>query len=138
MTTPNTTAFVGTTTVLLLGPDEWLVLGPDGASPGLTTLLQRALNGDHGSVVDFSANRTVLEISGTRARDVLARGCSLDLHPRSFGPGGCAQTLLTSVAVVLHRADPGTDAAPVFRLLVRPSFAHYIMEWLLDAMRRQS
>jgi hypothetical protein len=32
-------------------------------------------------------NRTVMQ---DRARDLLAHGCSLDLHQRSFGPGRCA------------------------------------------------
>jgi heterotetrameric sarcosine oxidase gamma subunit len=36
-------------------------------------------------VVDVSAQRTTLRLRGEHARDLLAGGCSLDLHPRVFG-----------------------------------------------------
>ena len=84
---------------------------------------------DWGSVVDVSANRTVIELSGPRARELLAHGCSLDLHPRSFGPGDCAQTLLAQTAVILWQ----TDDAPTFKIFVRASFAAHLTRWLADA-----
>ncbi|HYI18877.1 MAG TPA: sarcosine oxidase subunit gamma family protein [Solirubrobacteraceae bacterium] len=126
---PNTTTGDGTRTALWLGPDEWLVLGPAGDEAALETLLAEALPRELGSVVGLSANRTVLELRGPAARDVLAAGCSLDLHPRAFGAGACAQTLLARAPVVLHQ----TDAEPVYRILVRGSFAGYLADWLLDA-----
>ena len=64
------------------------------------------------------------------SRDVLAKGCSLDLHPSVFGPGAAAQTTLGLAAVVLIPLDDnGTD----YRILVRSSFAGYLADWLLDA-----
>jgi sarcosine oxidase subunit gamma len=61
---------------------------------------------------------------------VLAKGCSLDLHPRILGPGSAAQTTLGHAAVVLiPLSDNGTD----YRVIVRSSFAGYLAEWLLDA-----
>jgi sarcosine oxidase, subunit gamma len=117
---PNT----GNDTVLWLGPDEWLVFGAD------EERVRDALGDEPGSVVDVSANRVVLELSGPAAREVLAKGCSIDLHPRAFGPGRCAQTLLARAAVVVHQVDD----VPTYRLLVRPSFAGYLTAWLRDAM----
>jgi sarcosine oxidase subunit gamma len=116
--------------VLWMGPDEWLVLGPDGAAaPRLVAALASALAGHHATVVDVSAQRTGLEVAGSAARDVLARGCSLDLHPRAFAPGDCAQTLLAKAGIVLWQR---TDE-PAYLLLVRASFAEYLAAWLLDA-----
>ena len=54
--------------------------------------LAAGLDGDPGSVVDVSANRTTLELSGPPAREVLEKGCPLDLHPRAFGPGRAVST----------------------------------------------
>ncbi|MGW2248768.1 sarcosine oxidase subunit gamma [Kitasatospora sp. NPDC001660] len=116
--------------LLWLGPDEWLVVGPDGSRPTTERVLRAALGDEPGSVVDVSANRTTLELSGPAARQVLEKGCSLDLHPRAFAPGRCAQTMVSKVNVVLHQLD----AAPSYRLLVRGSFAQYLADWLLDAM----
>jgi sarcosine oxidase subunit gamma len=127
---PGTSARSGELTVLWLGPDEWLVLGPPGAGPDLEAALRSAMGGEVGSLVDVSAQRTVLDVSGAAARDVLATGCALDLHERAFPEGACAQTLLARAGVVLL-ATATVD--PAFRLLVRSSFAGYVAAWLLDA-----
>jgi sarcosine oxidase subunit gamma len=72
----------------------------------------------------------VLGLAGPAARDVLAKGCGLDLHPSAFAPGRCAQTLLAQAQIVLEqRSDE-----PEYHLFVRPSFARYLREWLRQAM----
>lgn len=77
----------------------------------------------------MSAQRTTIDIAGPYARDVLAHGCSLDLHPRAFGPGRCANTQLAKAQTVLQQLDQ----TPTFRVHVRASFAEYLGRWLLDA-----
>ncbi|MFF8882978.1 sarcosine oxidase subunit gamma [Streptomyces flaveolus] len=124
------TARTGLHRVLWLGPDEWLVLSrTDGAV--LAREMRDALAGDPGSAVDVSANRTTLELGGPAARQVLEKGCALDLHPRSFGPGRAVTTRVGPVPVVLWQ----TDDVPTYRLLPRSSFADYLAHWLMDAMR---
>ena len=112
---PNTVTTLGERSILWLGPDEWLVVDSDSSAAEIEAHVRAAFVPDWGSAVDVSANRTIVELSGPHARDVLARGCSLDLHPRSFGPGRCAQTLLAKTAVILWQ----TDDAPTFKILVR-------------------
>jgi sarcosine oxidase subunit gamma len=116
-------------TTVWLGPDEWLVISR--ADPGIVTAeLREALQGAPGSVVDVSANRTTLELSGPSAREVLEKGCPLDLHPRAFGPGRAVSTTVGPIAVLLWQ----TDDTPTYRLLPRSSFADYLARWLIDAM----
>jgi sarcosine oxidase subunit gamma len=129
-TEPNTVAGDARRAALWLGPDEWLVVGPGGTERTLERELRAAIAGAHGSVVDVSANRTLLELEGPMAREVLMKGCSLDLHPRRFDAGRCAQTALARAQVILWQV---TDA-PCYRILVRCSFASYLAEWLVDAM----
>lgn len=124
-TVPNTWATDGDRERLWLGPDEWLVVGPPGSAPGIVEDLEAALAGRHHAVVDVSANRAVLEIGGEGRRELLAQGCGLDLHPRSWTPGSCAQTLLARVPVILQEREATT------RVFVRPSFAGYLLDWLL-------
>jgi sarcosine oxidase subunit gamma len=123
------TATRGPRTAVWLGPDEWLVLSRTDAG-AVTADLREALHGDPGSVVDVSANRTTLELSGPSAREVLEKGCPLDLHPRAFGPGRAVSTTVGPVPVLLWQ----TDDAPTYRLLPRSSFADYLARWLIDAM----
>jgi sarcosine oxidase subunit gamma len=136
-TTPNTVATAGIRQLLWLGPDEWLVIGPDSDARWIERALRSALGEPDpgatgfGSVVNVSAGRTILELSGPAAREVLEKGCALDLHPLAFRPGQCAQTLVSRAEVILHQ----TSDTPTYRLLVRTSFARYLAFWLLDAMQ---
>jgi sarcosine oxidase subunit gamma len=125
---PNTCTRAGPLTICWLGPDEWLLLAPPGQAGQLTAQVSDALGDEPGTIADVSAHRTTIRLSGTHARDVLAHGCALDLHPRVFGPGQCAQTLLARAAVLLVADHDGA-----WRILVRSSFARYLADWLLDA-----
>jgi sarcosine oxidase subunit gamma len=120
--------------VLWLGPDEWLVVGPDGDTVNLVSRLNEAVAGGPGSVVDVSANRDTLVISGPNARELLEKGCTLDLHPRVFGAGQCAQTTFARGQVLLWQTGNESAAnGPAYRLLFRGSFADYFADWLIDA-----
>ena len=129
-TLPNTAMCLLDVVVLWLGPDEWLVVAPDGSSSGLEQALRDAIGAEPGAVVDLSAHRTTVELAGPRAREVLAKGCSLDLHPSVFTEDSCAQVLLARAPVLLLAR--GGDR-PGYWLLVRSSFAGYVADWLLDA-----
>ncbi|MHB1218945.1 MAG: sarcosine oxidase subunit gamma [Alphaproteobacteria bacterium] len=125
----NTVAASGAVSALWLGPDEWLVTGAPDSEGDLAARLDAALAGRHVSVVDVTANRTVLELSGPSARAVLEKACGLDLRPRAFKPGHCAQTNLARTVGILELAQGGA-----WRIYVRNSFALYLADWLLDAM----
>jgi sarcosine oxidase subunit gamma len=128
--TPSTVVAGTDTTVIWFGPDEWLVTSPVVAAEVLESQLRDAVIEHGGAAVDVSAQRTTLRLRGNHARDVLAKGCSIDLHPRVFGPGAAVQTMLGQAAVVLiPLSDNGAD----YRVFVRSSFAGHLAEWLIDA-----
>ena len=106
--------------VLELGPGWWLIVGGD--EPVV----------HNGCAVDVSAQRTVIQLSGPGVRDILMTGCPIDLHPAVFEVGQHAQTLLAKAQIILQRTAPDT-----YRLFVRPSFAPYLADWLLDAYQPQ-
>jgi sarcosine oxidase subunit gamma len=127
----NTHAVGPDIAAIWLGPDEWLVVAQAGRADAISASLRQALAGKRHSVSDVSASRTVIEISGSDARLVLAKGCPLDMHSSSFAPPRTAQTLLAKANVIIQCMD----AAPRYRLFVRSSFASYVAEWLTDAAR---
>ena len=121
----------GESHVLWLGPDEWLIVGPSGSAAATETVIRAAAAGSLVTSVDVSDNRVGLEVAGRDARALLAFGCALDLDPRHFRPGSCAQTMVARAGVIIWAlAD---EPSPTFRLLVRPSFAPYLEAWLRDA-----
>lgn len=126
---PNRVASMREVRTLWLGPDEWLVTAPESAAPDLLGRLTRALAGRYASVTDLSASRAIIEITGIHARTLLEKACGLDLHPRAFGAGQCAQTLFAKLPVIIDQLA----AAPAYRLFVRRSAARWLAEWLIDA-----
>jgi sarcosine oxidase, subunit gamma len=114
--------------VLWLAPDEFLVVSEE-EHAGLTRRLEEALQADHGSVVDLSANRTTFELSGPSSRAVLEKGCPFDLHPRVFKEGTAVNTNIGHVPVILWKT--GSES---YRIYPRASFADYLGRWLIDAM----
>ena len=131
-TLPAANRFVATPLgdCLWLGPEEWLLVEPPSARAETLEALERAVGPDDGAVVDLSASRVLFELKGASVRDVLASCCALDLHPRVFGPGRCAQTLVAKAQVLLSQLDE----APTYRLFVRPSLASYVASWLADGI----
>ncbi|WP_322045324.1 sarcosine oxidase subunit gamma [Paraburkholderia sp. J67] len=129
---PNTRSQGADYDVLWLGPDEWLVRSAGPVEAGvLEAKLTGALSGNSdawASAVDVGSGFTVVELTGTRVREVLARGCPLDLHPRLFNEGQCAQSFFFKASIVL--IPTGADR---YEVVVRRSFADYFCRILLDA-----
>jgi sarcosine oxidase subunit gamma len=98
-----------------------------GSAPAIVEELERTLNSLRHSVVDVSADRAVVELAGDERRELLSRGCGLDLHPRSWGDGKCAQTLLARVPVLLQERERAT------RVFVRASLSNHLVDWLRSA-----
>jgi sarcosine oxidase, subunit gamma len=128
--TPSTVVDGRDAAAIWFGPQEWLVTSTTRDGEALEAQLREAIAEHGGTAVDVSAQRTIVRLRGDHARDVLAKGCSLDLHPKVFGPGAAAQTMLGLAAVVLIPLD---DNATDYRIIVRSSFAGYLADWLIDA-----
>ena len=129
-TVPNTWVPVGAGRAVWLGPDEWLLTSTTETPEELEALVRAVVVPLGGAAADVSAQRIGLRLTGPRARDVLAKGCSIDLHPRVFRRGSSAQTTLGQAGVVLLALSAAGDE---YLVLVRSSFAGYLADWLLDA-----
>jgi len=113
-----------------LGPDEWLLIDPAGDWQALEAALLDALADDPlGAACDVSHNYSGFVLAGPHAREVLAKGCPLDLDGPRAAPATSAQSLLAGTRVLIVR-----PAADRFELRVRNSFACYTETWLADAM----
>ena len=99
------------------------------------------------ALTDLTGGQICIRLSGRNARDVLAKGCTLDLHPRVFQPGQCAQTVLGKASMLICLSGATQDSADsgdgqtrcdsglagdgeVFDVVVRRTFAEYVAEWL--------
>ncbi len=122
----NTVSTEGVWQILWLGPNEWWITGPDGEAESLVEALRANFAGQHATACDVSESRAINALKGPGVREVLMRGVSLDLHPREFRVGQCAQTGVSRANALIHLVDD----APTFELYVLKSFSDYLWRWL--------
>jgi sarcosine oxidase subunit gamma len=114
--------------LLWLGPDEWLVVSESQPGEEIAVRLRQALQAIPAAVTDVSDARSVFTLIGANARCVLAKGCSIDFHPRAFLRGQCVQSLLAKASVLIH-----ARATETFDVYVARSFADYAWAWFENA-----
>jgi heterotetrameric sarcosine oxidase gamma subunit len=107
----------GERALLWLGPDEFLLLTPEGTeAPRLP------------GAVDVSHRDVGIGVIGPRAQWVINAFCALDLHHSAFPLGMCTRTVFGKAEIMLWRT-----AADTFRIEVARSFAPYVWACLGEA-----
>lgn len=128
---PDTPKAVGTADATLIwsGPDQFLVLSKGGRQTmeGLAPIFAGSA-----SLSDQSHARALISISGERARTMLAKLSSIDLHPDVFAVGAAAATSMDHTSVTLWRGADRADGQAVFNLLVFATFAESLWHTILD------
>ena len=119
----NTVASGGSHVAYWLGPDEWLLATNFSAT--LARALKEALASRFAAVTEVGGGNEVLVLDAATAREALATECPLDLDPRVFGVGQCAQTRFAHAAVLLRPLENGD-----IELVVRRSFADHVRQHL--------
>ncbi len=121
-------ATAGNRATLWLGPDEWLLLAPDGEAETIVQDIEGALAAIPHSLVDVSHRQTALEISGSRAAQLINVACPLNLDDEAFPVGMCTRTIFGKAEVVLWRKED-----KLFHMEVWRSFAPYVSGLLHEA-----
>ena len=120
----------GSRAALWLGPDEWLLIAPDGEAAALVGWMQDALGETPASIVDVSDRNIGIEVKGEKAAEAINGFCPLDLDPAAFPVGMCTRTVFGKAEIVLWRT-----ASDVFRIEVWRSFAPYVAGCLEETVR---
>jgi heterotetrameric sarcosine oxidase gamma subunit len=110
------------------GPGHWLASADGMDGQAFETQLRREL-ADLVSVSDQSDGRIVIGVSGPAAREALAKGVMVDLHPRAFAVGDAAVTSVAHVAVHFWQLA----ATPTYEFAVPRSFAVSFWHWLMES-----
>ncbi len=113
----------GEKAALWLGPDEWLVLAPEGTALPIAAYAPA-------SIVDVSHRSTAIEVSGPRAAWAINAFCALDLHAGAFPVGMCTRTLFGKAEIVLWRTH-----ADRFHVEAARSYALYVWACLEETRR---
>jgi methylglutamate dehydrogenase subunit D len=127
---PSTARWTGPAPISFVwaGPSQWLALGEERDGQTFADSLSSSFFG-LASVIDLSDGRVIVRISGPRARDALAKGLHIDLHPSAFRPGDAAITAVSHIGVHFWQLD----TVPTYEFTVFRSFAVAFCEWLAEA-----
>ncbi|MEO0400681.1 MAG: sarcosine oxidase subunit gamma family protein [Pseudomonadota bacterium] len=116
-TAPNSTKQTSDGVAMTTAPGEWALIAGAADVDSVFASLRERLAG-LGYVSDQSHSRVKFRIAGGNARALLVKGVPIDLHPREFGAGHCAQTGYGDIGVLLHQVDD----APTFDLFCYSGF----------------
>ena len=111
-----------------LGPDEFMIICEAGKDEELASAINTSFGSRHAAVTNVTDALAAFDIRGAAVRQLLAKGCALDLHQNSFASGDAAQTLLSHAAVTIMAL-----ANDEFIVICRTSFAPYLHDWIIDA-----
>jgi heterotetrameric sarcosine oxidase gamma subunit len=111
-------------------PGRWLRVSPQAtAAPVNKLALWREVAHSGGIAVDLSSAQVLYVLTGDESREVLARGCRLDLDRSVLPAYRAAATVMAQVSVTLV-------VLPEAMLLLTPaSTARHFREWLESAAR---
>jgi methylglutamate dehydrogenase subunit D len=110
------------------GPERWLALAHHRSSEDLALTLSGVFAGT-AAVTAQGDGRAIIRLGGARARDVLAKGLAIDLHPRAFRPGDTAVTGALHVEVQIWQCDD----RPTYEIVLFRGFARSFWLWLAQA-----
>ena len=114
--------------IVWLAPDEFMIICEAGKDEELTNAINASFESWHVAVTNITDALAAFHLKGDAVRQVLAKGCALDLHHNSFTSGDAAQTMLSHDTVTIMAL-----ANDEFIVICRTSFASYLHDWLCDA-----
>jgi sarcosine oxidase subunit gamma len=115
----------GETTIIWTGPERLWIVTPD---PAVLTRLPGAIDAGRAAWTDLSHGRTILRISGSRTRALMAKGLPVDLHPRAFPVNAVAISAIHHMDVLVHRRD--TPDGDTFDLYVPRGYSGSFWDWI--------
>jgi sarcosine oxidase subunit gamma len=115
-------------TFLGTGPGRWLAMSRTLRNGDLAIDLAQKAAG-LASISDQSGGRAVVRLSGPKAREILAKGLPIDLHPTVFGPGSVVTGVVNHIGAQLLQVDD----APTYDIVVFRSLGESFWRWLTDA-----
>lgn len=118
---PNSSAS-GVGETLWLAPGQWLIRS---TGRDIAARIEDACRGALFHLGDVTDALCVFEIDGRRSEDLIAKGCSLDLHPTVFRIGQAKRSLLGQVRILLHRLSTAR-----YRISFDVSLRQHVLSWL--------
>jgi len=113
------------TRILWSAPSTWLVIS---RKENIVEIIKEKCNSDNFAITDISHSRTIIQIKGLQAKDILKKGCPLNFN--EFENNNCAGTVFHGINIVVDFVDNNPDT---FNLLTLRSFGESFYHHITDA-----
>ena len=113
------------TRILWSAPNTWLVIS---RKENIVEIIKRTCNIENFGVTDISHSRTVIQIKGPQAKEILKKGCPLNFN--EFEKNNCAGSVFHGINIVVDFIDNDPDT---FNLLTLRSFGESFYHHITDA-----
>lgn len=123
----NTKTGTGEATLILIGPDHWILRADLTKEEALDAALRPAGSPPEISIVRVSDTLAWFRITGPDADQVMAVACPVDLHESRFGPDAATWTEAFGLKALVTRCAGG------FELGVDRSFGPMVADYLSRA-----
>jgi sarcosine oxidase subunit gamma len=113
------------TRILWSAPNTWLVIS---RKENIIEIINEKCNSENFAITDISHSRAVIQIKGPGTKEVLKKGCPLNLH--EFEKNNCAGSVFHGINIVVDFLDNKPDT---FNLLTLRSFGESFYHHITDA-----
>ena len=113
------------TRILWNAPRTWLIISK---KENIIDNIKEKCIDKNFAITDISHSRAVIQIKGLQAREVLKKGCPINLN--EFDTNNCAGTVFHGISIVIDLVDNNPDT---FNLLTLRSFGESFYHHITDA-----
>ena len=113
------------TRILWTSPNTWLVMSK---KEDIIKIINKECNNEDFAITDISHSRAVIKIVGTESREVLKKGCPINLN--EMKKNNCAGSVFHGINIVIDCLD---DEKQIFNLFTLRSFGESLYHHITDA-----
>ena len=113
------------TRILWNGPNTWLVMSKKN---GILKIIEENFKNQDFAVTDISHSRSIIQIKGVKAKEVLKKGCPININ--DFDKNGCVGSVFNGVTIVLDCID---NQPQIFNIISLRSFGESLYHHITDA-----
>jgi len=113
------------TRILWNAPNIWLVTSK---KQEIVNIIKDNYNNENFGTTDISHSRAVIQITGSRAKEVLKKGCPINFN--EFKKNNCAGTVFHGINIVIDCIDQDLQT---FNILTLRSFGESLYHHITDA-----
>jgi len=113
------------TRILWSAPKTWFIISK---KENIINNIKEKFTDENFAITDISHSRAVIQIKGLQAREILKKGCPLNIN--EFKTNNCAGTVFHGISIVVDLIDNNPDT---FNLLTLRSFGESFYHHITDA-----